>query len=38
MLNIVAAILKNNDNNILIAKRQQGKSMAGLWEFPGARI
>lgn len=38
MLNVVAAILKNNDNNILIAKRQQGKSMAGLWEFPGGKI
>ncbi|MFT8315560.1 MAG: hypothetical protein ABF633_15115 [Clostridium sp.] len=27
--------IKNPDNNILIAKRQQGKSMTGFWEFPG---
>ena len=38
MLNVVAAILKNNDNKILIAKRQQGKSIAGFWEFPGGKI
>jgi hypothetical protein len=28
MLNVVAVILKNNDNNILIAKRKQAKVWA----------
>lgn len=36
---IVAAVaLVDADNRVLIAQRPQGKSMAGLWEFPGGKV
>lgn len=35
---VVACALVDADNRILIAQRPQGKSMAGLWEFPGGKI
>ena len=36
---LVAAIaLVDIDNRVLIAKRPPGKSMAGLWEFPGGKV
>lgn len=36
---VVAAIaLIDTDNRVLIAQRPQGKSMAGLWEFPGGKV
>lgn len=35
---VVAAILIDADNRILIAQRPEGKAMAGLWEFPGGKI
>lgn len=36
---LVAAIaLIDIDGNILIAQRPEGKSMAGLWEFPGGKV
>ena len=35
---VVAAALYNSDGNILLAQRPEGKSMAGLWEFPGGKI
>lgn len=36
---LVAAIaLVDIDSRILIAQRPQGKSMAGLWEFPGGKV
>lgn len=37
MIEVVAAILKK-DNKILIARKKQGKSLAGYWEFPGGKI
>lgn len=37
MINVVAAILKK-DNKILIAKKKQGKPLAGYWEFPGGKV
>jgi len=35
---VVACALVDVDNRVLIAKRPQGKPMAGLWEFPGGKI
>jgi len=35
---VVAAALFNEDGKVLLAQRPQGKSMAGLWEFPGGKI
>ncbi len=35
---VAAAALIDPQNRILIAQRPEGKSMAGLWEFPGGKI
>lgn len=38
MLLVSAAILVNDNNEILLATRPEGKAMAGLWEFPGGKV
>lgn len=38
MLLVVAAALINQDDEILMQKRPEGCSMAGLWEFPGGKV
>jgi 8-oxo-dGTP diphosphatase len=38
LLVVVAAALVDPDGRVLIAQRPEGKSMAGLWEFPGGKI
>jgi 8-oxo-dGTP diphosphatase len=38
VLLVVAAALVDPDGRVLIAQRPEGKSMAGLWEFPGGKI
>ncbi|MEM9028519.1 MAG: 8-oxo-dGTP diphosphatase MutT [Pseudomonadota bacterium] len=35
---VAAAALIDDDNRVLIAKRPEGKPMAGLWEFPGGKV
>lgn len=35
---VAAAALLDRDNRVLIAQRPGGKSMAGLWEFPGGKV
>lgn len=35
---VVACALIDADNRVLIAKRPEGKPMAGLWEFPGGKV
>ena len=35
---VVAVALVDSDGRVLIAQRPEGKSMAGLWEFPGGKI
>lgn len=38
ILLVVAAALVDQDNRVLIAERPEGKSLAGLWEFPGGKV
>ena len=38
ILIVVACALIDPENRILLAQRPEGKSMAGLWEFPGGKI
>ncbi|WP_420548668.1 8-oxo-dGTP diphosphatase MutT [Curvivirga sp.] len=35
---VVAVAMVDPDGRVLIAKRPEGKSMAGLWEFPGGKV
>lgn len=35
---VAAAALIDPDGRVLLAQRPPGKSMAGLWEFPGGKI
>jgi 8-oxo-dGTP diphosphatase len=35
---VAACALLDADGRVLIAQRPQGKSMAGLWEFPGGKV
>lgn len=37
MIKVVAGILKKDDK-VLIARKREGKPLAGLWEFPGGKI
>ncbi len=38
ILLVAAAALLDVENRILIAKRPEGKALAGLWEFPGGKV
>lgn len=35
---VVAVALIDPDGRILLAQRPEGKSLAGLWEFPGGKV
>jgi len=35
---VSAVVLVDADDRILLAQRPEGKSMAGLWEFPGGKV
>lgn len=35
---VAAAALIDPENRVLLAQRPVGKSMAGLWEFPGGKV
>lgn len=38
LLLVAAVALVDAENRVLIAQRPEGKSMAGLWEFPGGKV
>lgn len=38
LLLVAACALVDADGRVLIAQRPQGKTMAGLWEFPGGKV
>lgn len=38
VLLVAAVALVDGDGRVLIAQRPEGKSMAGLWEFPGGKV
>ena len=38
MVLVAAVALVDPDGRILLAQRPEGKSMAGLWEFPGGKV
>ncbi|WP_296099552.1 8-oxo-dGTP diphosphatase MutT [uncultured Agrobacterium sp.] len=38
ILLVAACALLDQDGRILLAQRPQGKSLAGLWEFPGGKV
>lgn len=38
ILLVSAVALVDPDGRVLLAQRPQGKSMAGLWEFPGGKV
>ena len=38
LLLVVAVALIDADRRVLIAQRPEGRSMAGLWEFPGGKV
>jgi 8-oxo-dGTP diphosphatase len=35
---VAACALVDTDGRVLLAQRPRGKSMAGLWEFPGGKV
>ena len=38
LLIVVACALVDTDGRVLLARRPEGKHMAGLWEFPGGKL
>ena len=38
MINVVAAVIKDENGKILITQRNLKKAQGGLWEFPGGKI
>ena len=38
IIHVAAAAMVDSSGKILLAQRPKGKSMAGLWEFPGGKI
>ncbi len=38
MIFVVAGVILNADNKILLARKAPGKSLEGKWEFPGGKV
>lgn len=37
-LTVVAAVIRDDSDRVLLAQRPAGRHMAGLWEFPGGKV
>jgi 8-oxo-dGTP diphosphatase len=37
-ITVVAIAMVDTDGRVLLAQRPEGKSMAGMWEFPGGKL
>ena len=37
-IEVIAAVIKNNEEKFFIAKRKEGISLAGKWEFPVGKV
>tara|TARA_R110002073_G_scaffold336505_1_gene534271 strand:- start:67451 stop:68383 length:933 start_codon:yes stop_codon:yes gene_type:complete len=37
-LNVVAAVIRDDDGNVLLSQRLAGKHQGGRWEFPGGKV
>ncbi|WP_297833666.1 NUDIX domain-containing protein [Thermomonas sp.] len=37
-IHVVAAVLRDVRGRILLARRTEGRELAGLWEFPGGKV
>jgi 8-oxo-dGTP diphosphatase len=38
MIVVVACVLLDPEGSVLLAKRPEGRELAGLWEFPGGKV
>jgi len=38
MIDVAAAVIVDENNKVFIARKRQGLSLEGLWEFPGGKI
>ena len=38
LINVVCVILEDGEGRIFVARRPEGKALAGGWEFPGGKI
>jgi len=38
MVLVAAGVLIDKENRVLLAQRPEGKSMEGMWEFPGGKV
>lgn len=38
MIEVAAAIIEDGNGRMLIARRAEGKSQEGMWEFPGGKL
>ncbi len=38
VLTVVAAVIRDADDKVLLTRRPHGRHMAGLWEFPGGKV
>lgn len=38
MINVVCAVIRDEEGKLLVCRRPAGKALAGKWEFPGGKI
>ena len=38
MVDVVCAVISDQNNKLLVCKRPEGKALAGCWEFPGGKV